>query len=75
MRGHACGDNLLGDYCDGTDMLHHPLFSIQNKALQIMLYFDEVEVCNPLGTKVKVHKLGDQNIQYSSPVMCQLLSM
>ena len=27
-------------------------------ALQIQLYYDELEVCNPLGSKAKKHKLG-----------------
>ena len=58
MRGHASADNLLRDYCDGTDISNHPLFSAERRALEIMLYYDGVELCNPLGTKVKVHKLG-----------------
>ena len=52
MRGHTRMDGLLGDYCDGSDFKQHLLFS------QILLYYDEVEVCNPLGSKVKLHKLG-----------------
>ena len=58
MRGHTRSDGLLEDYCDGAQFKHHPLFCKQPKSLQIMLYFDEVEVCNPLGSKVKTHKLG-----------------
>lgn len=58
-------DGLLGDYCDGSDFQSHSLYSTQRNALQIMLYFDEVEVCNPLGTKVKRHKLGEVNRLFS----------
>ena len=58
MRGHSRTDGQLGDYCDGSDFLQHRLYSQEQNALQIMLYYDEVEVCNPLGTKVKIHKLG-----------------
>ena len=58
MRGHTRSNGLLEDYCDGTQFKQHPLFFNQPKSLQIMLYFDEVEVCNPLGSKVKTHKLG-----------------
>lgn len=36
----------------------HPLFSNDPKALQIIAYYDEVEMCNPLGSHVKKHKLG-----------------
>ena len=27
-------------------------------AFQVQLYYDEVEICNPLGSKAKKHKLG-----------------
>ena len=58
MRGHSQTDQLLGDFCDGSDFKNHPLFSQDKKCLQLMLYYDDVEVCNPLGSKVKLHKLG-----------------
>lgn len=58
MRGHTQTTGLLGDYCDGSDFREHPLYSTERRALQILLYYDEVEICNPLGTKVKRHKLG-----------------
>ena len=51
-------NGLLGDYCDGSNFQKHPLYSSEKNALQILLYYDEVEICNPLGTKVKQHKLG-----------------
>ena len=28
------------------------------QALQIMLYYDEVELCNPLGAAKNIHKVG-----------------
>ena len=58
-RGNSRNDGLLADYCDGFIFQKHALYSLQRNALQIFLYFDEVEVCNPLGTKVKCHKLGE----------------
>ncbi len=59
MRGHSRNDSFLGDYCDGKAYKQHPLFSTtQDKPLEIMLYFDELEVCNPLGSKAKLHKVG-----------------
>ena len=58
MRGHSQKNGLLGDYCDGSDFQKHPLYSREKNALQILLYYDEVEICNPLGTKIKLHKLG-----------------
>ena len=58
LRGHKVQDEHLGDFCDGSLFKNHPLFSVEPHALQIMLYFDELEVCNPLGSSAKVHKLG-----------------
>ncbi|XP_028409272.1 uncharacterized protein LOC114531867 [Dendronephthya gigantea] len=55
---HKSTGNLLCDYCDGDDFVNHPLFSQDPYALQILLYFDEVEICNPLGSKANKHKLG-----------------
>ena len=51
-------DGLLEDFCDGSLFQVHPLFSCDPCALQIIAYFDELEVCNPLGSHVKKHKLG-----------------
>ena len=43
-------DELIEDYCDGVLFKQHPLFSPDPHALQVIAYFDELEVCNPLGT-------------------------
>ena len=58
MQGHAQSDGIIGDYCDGTAYKCHPLFSVHSTALQFMLYYDDIEVCNPIGSKAKKHKLG-----------------
>ena len=50
--------DFMEDYCDGEVFKNHPLFSLEKKALQLLLYYDEVEICNPLGSKRKIHKLG-----------------
>ena len=34
-------------------------------ALQLTLYYDDLEVCNPLGSKAKIHKLGTYYISTS----------
>ncbi len=49
---------ILTDFCDGNSYKSHPIFSVDPKALQIIAYFDELEICNPLGTHTKTHKLG-----------------
>ena len=51
-------DGKIEDFCDGERYKNHPLFSKDASALQIIAYYDEVEICNPLGSHVKQHKLG-----------------
>ncbi len=52
---------MLGDYCDGELFLNSELFQEDPCALQIHLYYDEVEVCNPIGSKAEKHKLGKKH--------------
>lgn len=52
------GDDTLEDFCDGELFKAHTLFSVDLMALQTIAFYDEVELCNPLGTHVKKHKLG-----------------
>ena len=56
-RGHK-STSVIRDFCDGKCFASHPVYSADASALQIFFYFDELEVCNPLGSKTKVHKLG-----------------
>lgn len=56
---HKRSDGLMGDFCDGKLYRDHALFTSNPKALQVMLYYDDVEICNPLGSKSKIHKLGN----------------
>lgn len=48
----------LADFCDGSIFKSHCLFSTEENALQLVGYYDELEVVNPIGTYVKKHKLG-----------------
>ena len=57
LDGHS-NDKVLGDYCDGSLFKNHPLYRIEPHSLQIVLYYDELELCNPLGTSAKIHKIG-----------------
>ena len=51
-------DGFLVDYCDGETFKKHPLFSVRKGALQLLFYYDDLEICNPLGSKRTVHKIG-----------------
>ena len=57
-NGHKSQTEFLHDFCAGKVFSSHPLFSAHVDALQIFFYFDELEVCNPLGSKAKIHNLG-----------------
>ena len=52
FQSHVRSDNYLADFCDGSLFKNHPLFRAHP------IYFDEIEVCNPLGSHAGVHKLG-----------------
>ena len=49
---------FLSDFSDTMVFKSHPLFSIHHNALQLQLYYDDIEVCSPIGSHRKVHKLG-----------------
>ena len=50
-------DGFLYDIVDGDILRFHPLFSAKPDALQIVLYTDEFEMCNPLGSCATKNKL------------------
>ena len=59
MDGHCqTRDGILSDYCDAKHCHQHQLFSTDPVALQLILYYDELELCNPLGSRRKKHKIG-----------------
>ena len=55
---HYSGSDTLEDFCDGKVYHSHPLFSLQSNALQVFFYYDDLEVCNPLGSRRKIHKIS-----------------
>ena len=58
MRGVPTSHGCLRDIRDGQFFKSYPVFSRHPEALQIILYYDDLEVCNPLGSKTKEHKLS-----------------
>ena len=53
----------------------HPLYNQHENVLQLLAYFDEIEVCNPLGGHAGIHKLGMLNwyIHYTCNVYIGML--
>ena len=58
---HQSTDGKMYDFCDGELFSpgQHPLYSVNHKAIQLLLNYDDFEVANPLGAKATVHKLGN----------------
>ena len=46
------------DVCDGRHFSGHAVFGSEQSSFQIVFYYDDLEVCNPLGSKRSKHKLG-----------------
>lgn len=61
FNSHKKTNGKIGDYCDGEQYQEHSLFQDDPCAIQIRLYYDDLEVCNALGSKTKKHKLGKNN--------------
>lgn len=49
----------MRDFCDGNAFKSNQLYSEEPNALQIQLYYDDIDVCNPIGSKSVIHKLGN----------------
>ena len=49
---------IIRDFCDGEFVKNHTVFTNHPKALQFIIYYDDIEVANPLGAKAGKHKLG-----------------
>ena len=56
--GHKTNSEQLIDFSDGSYFNEHAVFSAHGDALQILFYYNDVEICNPLGAHTKKHKLG-----------------
>lgn len=52
----------MSDLCDGEACKSHC------EALQILLYYADVEVTNPLGSQTKVHKVGKLDVMFGLSV-------
>lgn len=53
LHPHHSDAGMMKDICDGTYIRSHPLFQTAPNALQIILNNDDMEIVNPLGTRVK----------------------
>lgn len=52
-----CQNGVLQNFCDGTLYQNNAIFQMKS-SLQIQLFFDDFEVCNPIGSYSKKQKLN-----------------
>ena len=50
--------DLLRSYKDGLQYHQNAVLRDHPNAIRIQLYYDDLELANPLGSKTKIHKLG-----------------
>ena len=48
----------MRDFCDGQFVKNHKEFTSHQNAFQFIIYYDDIEVANPLGAKAGKHNLG-----------------
>lgn len=52
-----CREGTFYDICDGAIYKNDEFYANHKNALMLLLYHDELEVCNPLGSKAGKHKV------------------
>ena len=60
---HQTQGDFMMDICDGDLFADHSVFQGNEKALQIIGYYDEVTLTNPIGSRAKKHKIGTHSIK------------
>lgn len=56
---HCASAGVLHDFCDGEFVRTHPLVKQNSETLLLELYFDDLEIANPLGSRRGKYKLGE----------------
>jgi len=58
MKSQASSDGIKRSYADGEHCKNHSYIQRHQFVVQIILYYDELEVTNSLGSKTIIHKLA-----------------
>ena len=58
MNPHSSTDDIMRDFCDGAIISNDNYFQQNPSALQIILFYDDAEFCNPIGHRTKKHSMG-----------------
>ena len=60
MSGVHCSDGkIMRDVCDGSIFTNNNILCENERALQIIAYYDEFTLTNPLGSRAKKYKIGN----------------
>jgi len=62
-QSHARNDHLIADFCDASLYKNNTLYTNADSSLKLIIYYDEVEVSNPLGSHKGKHKLGKECLE------------
>lgn len=57
-KTHVCTEGVYYDICCGRNVRNSEFFNANPNAAMIDLYYDEIEICDPLKQSGGVHKLG-----------------
>jgi hypothetical protein len=69
-------DDIVRGTIDSKYVQVHPLFSKNPNAIRIQLFYDEVEVTNPLGSKTKKHELAISSVfQFPIYLILRILNL
>ena len=55
---HGSSDETMSNFCDAQFIKESEIFKRNPTALQLIMYYDNIKVANPLGAKAGIHKLG-----------------
>lgn len=57
-NSHYSQDGIMRDFCDGSFIRNSEYFQRNPQALQIILFYDDAEFCNPIGHRTRKHSMG-----------------
>lgn len=57
-NNHCSNDDIMRDFCDGSYIRNSEYFQRNSEALQIIMFYDDAEFCNPIGHRTKKHSMG-----------------
>jgi hypothetical protein len=65
----SSNDGFAKSFVDGNQFKNNPFLQAHPRAIRLQIYYDDIEITNPIGTKTGSHKIGAfyftiQNLSY-----------